>query len=204
MSGRKPKQESRAAEFRDRLIVWKQMPDSLRPSLRALACELCTSHQLLEHYLSGLEEWQAKERYREAKEGAQKRADEISERARAEHRELNLRECIDVILVPGVLDQIEKMRQAAKRGPLHSGEFKILKIWAKQGFPGAQELLERRTEIGVRQRKRFANIVRETPRQKDEAYVHWIRRIWDECEKYETSVPSVISDELLDRLSRKG
>lgn len=54
--GRKPKQESRAAEIRARLAEWKQMPEFSRPSLRALARELGTSHQLLNHYLFTLEE----------------------------------------------------------------------------------------------------------------------------------------------------
>ena len=57
MTGRKPKTESRAAEFRQRLVTWKQTPEPLRPSLRALARELGTTHQLLSHYLDGLEEW---------------------------------------------------------------------------------------------------------------------------------------------------
>src|SRR5882762_5596727 len=57
MRGRKPKQESRAEEFRQRLIVWKQEPVRSRPSLRALAAELRTSHQLLKQYLDGLEKW---------------------------------------------------------------------------------------------------------------------------------------------------
>ena len=57
MRGRKPKQESRAEEFRQRLIAWKQEPMRSRPSLRALACELGTSHQLLKQYLDGLEKW---------------------------------------------------------------------------------------------------------------------------------------------------
>jgi hypothetical protein len=57
MKGRKPKQESRAAEFRQRLIEWKQTPVASRPSLRALARELASSHQLLSYFLSGLEEW---------------------------------------------------------------------------------------------------------------------------------------------------
>jgi len=56
-AGRKPKQESRAIEFRQRLMAWKQTPESSRPSLRALARELGTTHQLLSHYLAGLEEW---------------------------------------------------------------------------------------------------------------------------------------------------
>ena len=57
MRGRKPKQESRAAEFRRRLIEWQRTPVAFRPSLRALARELATSHQLLSHFLTGLEEW---------------------------------------------------------------------------------------------------------------------------------------------------
>ena len=57
MRGRKPKQESRSAEFRRRLIVWKETPVASRPPLRALARAHGTSHQLLSYYLSGLEEW---------------------------------------------------------------------------------------------------------------------------------------------------
>src|SRR5258705_9521070 len=57
MRGRKPKHESRAEEFRQRLIAWKQEPVRSRPSLRALAAELGTSHQLLKQYLDGLEKW---------------------------------------------------------------------------------------------------------------------------------------------------
>lgn len=49
--GRKPAHESRATEFRRKLIEWKQTPESSRPSLRALARELGTSHQLLTFYL---------------------------------------------------------------------------------------------------------------------------------------------------------
>ena len=57
-AGRKPKKDSRADEFRQRLIAWKQTPILSRPSLRALARELGTSHQLLKHYLDGLDEWE--------------------------------------------------------------------------------------------------------------------------------------------------
>jgi len=57
MRGRKPKQESRAEELRQRLITWNQTSVRSRPSLRALAAELGTSHQLLKHYLDGLEKW---------------------------------------------------------------------------------------------------------------------------------------------------
>lgn len=56
-AGRKPKLESRSAELRQTLIAWKQTPESSRPSLRALARALGTTHQLLGHYLVGLDEW---------------------------------------------------------------------------------------------------------------------------------------------------
>lgn len=49
MRGRKPKQESRAAEIRARLAEWKRMPEFSRLSLRALARELSTTHQLLSY-----------------------------------------------------------------------------------------------------------------------------------------------------------
>lgn len=60
-SGRRRAQESRGTEFRRKLIEWKQTPDSSRPSLRAVARELGTSHQLLAFYLEGLEKRQAEE-----------------------------------------------------------------------------------------------------------------------------------------------
>ncbi len=77
-SGRKPTGKSRATEFRQKLIAWQQTPESMRPSFRALARELRTSHALLQHYLNNLEKWQAEEDWR--------RAREIRARAKAEGR----------------------------------------------------------------------------------------------------------------------
>src|SRR5258706_14762549 len=105
MRGRKTKQESRDGEIRARLVVWKQSPESSRPSLRALAAETGVSHQLLSFYLKGLGEWQYTERYRTAKQRANEKADEIRARAKAENREMTLRECVYAILTPGLLDQ---------------------------------------------------------------------------------------------------
>jgi hypothetical protein len=68
MSGRKPKTESRADEFRQRLVIWKQTPEFSRPSLRELARQLGTSHQMLNHLLKGLDKWQAQEDWRRVKE----------------------------------------------------------------------------------------------------------------------------------------
>ena len=58
--GRKPTAQSHAAEIRGKLAAWKQTPESVRPSLRVLARQIGTSHQLLSHYLQGWDKWQAK------------------------------------------------------------------------------------------------------------------------------------------------
>lgn len=99
--GRKPAYESRAAELRQKLTAWKETPESKRPSLRALARQNNTSHQLLAFYLKGLEEWQQRERYRTARRRAQQRAEEIRAQAAVEKREMTLGECLDAIVGPG-------------------------------------------------------------------------------------------------------
>jgi hypothetical protein len=130
MRGRKPKWESRSAELRHGLIAWKQTPVSLRPSLRSLARKLNTSHQLLMHYLSGLDSWRAEE------EGRRIRA-----RAKAAGRPMTLRESLDATVLPGFFRQIEHIRREAKRGPLNSHQIKMLKVLA-QHLPEAQNVLE--------------------------------------------------------------
>jgi hypothetical protein len=108
--GRKRKPESRSAEFRRRLIPWKQTPVSLRPSLRALACELGTSHQLLKHYLDGLEESECKSRYRRAKETVEREAAEIRARVKAEGRRMTIRELCAATVTPTLIDSVERLR----------------------------------------------------------------------------------------------
>ncbi len=76
--GRKAASESRAAEIRGRLLAWKQTPEAQRISLRALAAQMGTSHQLLSFYLRGWDDWQRKEYRRQAKE--------IRARVKAERR----------------------------------------------------------------------------------------------------------------------
>lgn len=53
-----------------------------------------------------------------------------------------MREWYDVEVVPGLLVQIEKIRQEAKHGPLSSYQVKTLNLFAKQGFSGAKEILQ--------------------------------------------------------------
>ena len=138
MRGRKPKRESRATDFRQSLIAWKQTPVLARPSLRALACQLSTSHQLLKHYLDGLEKWQHKERMCKAK----KESEEIRARAKAEGRPMTLREALGVIVTPALLDMIEGIKREAQHGRLNCHQVKMLKLLARAGFPEAQELLQ--------------------------------------------------------------
>jgi hypothetical protein len=197
--GRKPTYESRALEFRQELIAWKRMSDSSRPSLRALARKLNTSHQLLKHYLDGLDEWEYTERFRVSKKLAQEQANEIRARASAENRQMTMSWSLDTLAVPGLLDQIENIRQEAKRGSLNWAHVKILKIWARH-FPQAKEVLEKYSRSAL-PRKRFMEIVKGTPRLEAEADAAWVRRIWDECAKYGTDCPSVITEEMVRKWS---
>jgi hypothetical protein len=190
------------------LIAWKQTPESLRPSLRALARGLGTSHQLLKHYLDGLEKWRCKERHRKATE----ESDQILFRAIVEGRPMTEQEqnrrydCTMTAVRAKVcyigLDELASLKRAARRGPLHPAQFKLVKILANRGFPEAQVLLQKCSQVGVKERKRFAEIVKETPRQEGEAYIDWVRRIWDQCARYDTKCPAVITEELLQKCSQ--
>jgi hypothetical protein len=92
-----------------------------------------------------------------------------------------------------LLDNLEKIRQAAKRGPLHRTQFQIVKLLAKKC-----------SRVGLKKSKRFADIVKDTPRQESEPCGVWVRRIWDECEKYDTKYPEELTEELLERYSRRN
>jgi len=81
----------------------------------------------------------------------------------------------------------------------------MLKIYARQGILGAQELLQQCLQVGLLKRKSFSEIVKDTPRREDEASDGWMRRIWNECERYGTSCPAVLTEKLLLRyLGRKN
>jgi hypothetical protein len=211
MRGRKPKPESRAQEFRTVLISWKRLPESLRPSLRALAHSLGTSHQLLQHYLDNLYKWQYEERARAARQARE----QIKAKALAEGRPLTDDEArqswryqleeFRYVGAVALLGSLAKIRQEAKRGPVHPAQVKIAKICLDAGIPGAREVLQICAMVGVKKRKTFAQIVRENPRQQEETTTAWVRRLWAECDKYNTMKRhSVITDELLERYSRSG
>jgi hypothetical protein len=143
-SGRKPAQESRATEFRRKLMEWKQTPKSSRPSLRALARELGTSHQLLTFYLKGFEEWQGKEYWRQAREIRAHAIAEGRPLTQWEEQQARAYDQAGVRLVTGHMlrNQIERMKKDSERRPLVWQEIKVLKILAP-GFPEARELLQK-------------------------------------------------------------
>jgi hypothetical protein len=158
-----------------------------------LACDLGTSHQLLSFYLKDLGKWQGAEYWR--------RGREIRERAIAEGRPLTQleekqvyaynRAAVRATVGPILLHEIERMKKESERGPLCWQQIKSLKVLAR-GFPEAQELLQKCSQVGPKKRKRFTEIVKETPRQEDET-------IWDLCAKYDTKCPAVITEELLQK-----
>jgi len=144
--GRKPASESRATEIRTRLLAWKQTQEPHRISLRALARELGTSHQLLGHYLTRWEKWQAKEYQRLAKE--------IRVRVKAETRPwiatemLGQARALETMAFQSMLgsaldDTLRQLRRKARVGPLSSGEVKMLRLFASRGYQNAHEILDK-------------------------------------------------------------
>jgi AraC-like DNA-binding protein len=138
--GRKPYSESGAAEIRTKLSAWKQTPEPQRISLRALARELGTSHQLLSFYLKQWDKWQAKE-YR-------RKANDIRARAEAQNRDLSQWEESQVAayrrasfrcLLDSALNDVlprwlKELREEAKRGKLSKGQLRVAKILASSGY----------------------------------------------------------------------
>jgi hypothetical protein len=146
--GRKAASESRSTEIRARLLIWKVTPAPKRSSLRALAAELGTSHQLLSVYLNGLNDWQ-KVNYR-------RRADAIRAHAETENRDLTLFEqsqisgleraafrCMMDSLLTSSLKRYESEFRRRKILKLTRHALKLFTMLAQHGFPRAQKLLEK-------------------------------------------------------------
>jgi len=124
---------------------WKQMPEAARPSLRALARELGTSHQLLRYYLQSWAKWQAKEYRRQAKE--------IRTRAEMESRPLTPweeqqaraydQEAFQWMIESVLEKNIMELARDANAGTLNRVQVKMLKLLASRGYPKAQKILEK-------------------------------------------------------------
>ena len=148
VSGRLPKQDSRADEIRERLLAWEEEPESARPSLRSLARDLGTSHQLLNHYLEGLGVWQAK---RQCEEYCRLK-DEIEAREKAEHRWCTAQEdprvgiygrkWVDQMLVVAMEKTLSRWRRQARKKNLTTKQIKVLDGLASMGHKGARKILQ--------------------------------------------------------------
>jgi hypothetical protein len=209
--GRIPKEESRAAEFRHALVEWKRAPESARPSLRELAHTLGTSHQLLQHFLKDLDKWRIEERARKARQAREEIVARVDAEGRpmtegeaeqaGRHQMVELRCAAAVALLQG----LSRIRADAELGPVHPAQLKMARQCAESDLPGAQEVVQKCLAAGIKKRKTFKQVVRETPRRPGETTLFWVRRIWDECRKYDTTNrPSVITEELLERYSRSS
>jgi len=125
--GRKPANESRAHEIRTRLLAWKKTPNPQRVSLRTLATEIGTSHQLLSFHLRRLEKWQIKEYYRN-------KAQEIPD-----NRPLTKALCS--LMGPAICRMLAGLERQITCGALSATQVKIAKLLARQGIGKAQEIL---------------------------------------------------------------
>jgi len=143
--GRRPANESHATAIRARLSSWLREPKAQRLSLRALALELGTSHQLLGFYLKGLNDWQQKD--------YQRRAKAIRDHAAAENRFMTsweesqmkaLEQAAFCCMIDSALQPTLKRLEAnTNAGTLSKQELKFITLLAQRGVPIAQEILKK-------------------------------------------------------------
>ena len=142
--GRKRASESRATGLRTTLLAWRKTPEPQRVSLRTLADQMSTSHQLLSFHLRRLDKWQMKE-YR-------KKAQEIEARAQAENRLLTQdeqtrcdayrRASFDSMIDSAVCEMFRELRKQIKHGQLTGTHVRVARLLARKGYREAQEILD--------------------------------------------------------------
>jgi hypothetical protein len=145
MRGRKPKLESRGTEIRARLEAWKQTPEYSRPSLRKLALELGTSHQLLSHYLESWAKWQEEECRRRAAE-IRDRAWEIENRTLTPWEDQQARwdqKAFQWMLEVVMRKAMRHFEHEANTSGLKGTQVKTLRLLASRGYAKAQKILEK-------------------------------------------------------------
>jgi hypothetical protein len=152
--GRKPANESRARELRQELMAWKQTPEWSRSSLRTLARELGTSHQLLAFDLNGLDEWQGREYLRQASKIRSLANEESRHLSPWEENQIHSFTRAGVSAIAGAIlrNSIRRMRKESERHKLCWQEIKSLTMLARR-FPEAQELLQKCSQAGVKNAK---------------------------------------------------
>ena len=159
--GRKRIKESRAAEIRARLVHWSQIPEPQRISLRALAAEIGTSHQMLSFYLRGLDKWQASEYRRQAKA--------ICERADGGPRKMLIDEVLEEILLKdnaAVAKEIaQALAQKARQGDAKASRLQV-KFRRLIGSDSAAQKIPRPSKR-LKKRKGLDAVLKELDRTTD-------------------------------------
>jgi hypothetical protein len=145
--GRKPSDKSNAAAIRTRLVSWRQAPERTRPSLRALAKELGTSHQILSFYLKGLNRWQRKEYHRKA---AEIRSKGLGMTYADEQQALAYDRAAFQLMVDDALERtFQRLEESAKTGNLNAQELKLVNLAARKGLPRAVNIKHALARCGL-------------------------------------------------------
>jgi len=150
--GRRLASESRSSEIRAKLLEWRRTPLDQRVSIRTLGVQLGVSHQLLSFYLKGLDKWQREEE----RKGYKLKAQEIYDRAKAEHRYMteweqaqyvacqraSLRLLLDSVLDAATSRWLREFRKHLDDGDLAQAR-EAAKLLARTGNREDQEFLAR-------------------------------------------------------------
>lgn len=151
--GRKPASQSRAAEFRERLAVFKRTPERSRQSLRAVARELRTSHQLLSHYLKTWDKWEGKEYKRRAlaiRAGAWAENRDLTPSEESQARAYD-RAALEATITSAVDSELSTMLKRVTAGiVLSRREIWSVRVLAGKGFPTADKIIQVCTQINAK------------------------------------------------------
>jgi hypothetical protein len=152
--GRRTADESQARVIRTRLVAWKQTPEQQRVSLRTLATELGTSHQLLSFYLKGLNDWQKKD-YEASAQAVRDQA-ETENRCMTWWEESEIRAleraAFSCMIESAIQPGLKALEALAKAGKLSKRHVKTISLLARRGVPIAKKILEKyQNNLPVRQ-----------------------------------------------------
>ena len=145
--GRRPSDKSNAAAIRTRLVSWRQAPEQTRSSLRALAKELGTKHQILSFYLKGLNRWQREEYHRKA---AEIRSKGLGMTYADEQQALAYdRAALHLMLDDALEPTFQRLEEGAKTGNLNERELQMVNLAARKGLPRAVRIKQALARRGL-------------------------------------------------------
>ena len=145
--GRKPAHESPAAAICERLESWRRAPEAQKPSLRALAQELGTSHQLLSFHVRRLTKRQEKEYRVKAQEIRSKGL--VMTYADEQQAFAYDRAALQALL-HDVLELIfQKIEARTKVGDLCPYELEVVSVAVRRGNPQALKIKQALARCGL-------------------------------------------------------